>query len=624
MAYNNEGFNQVNTLIKEIEKLEKKIKALEKLYLNSKDKSAKAGNLVAGKVQIIKEIEKEFEQFKQEVAVSKDKKTIDSYKAQIQSLNEKLNKIVNEKNKIVEENYQLNERLETESSANYDNDVKLVFAGFGVDIGETLDKGEREKLYKIVTKLRKKDTKEKAKDEDSVSEYDNKIDKIIETIQDTRKSLKAKENIDVKYVENIINKEMNKSKFSGLTKTTKVLILGGLGVLLAIGAIAGTNWYFKHQEADKLGNENTTLIQDNEELKEINELQADYGNVVATIEANVQNVYKNKENAEVLDGVKNSSAQKVEPLAMSNMSKNSEDKYTQAYNDVKSAAAQVSNLVALNEEGKISSGVVATAMQNYSEAIEEQNKEDANTYFMELEGYKTTVATALSTSNDGYSTMLTETGITAEQLSALQELVNNPAANVVFTAEDIKNYQEELRSNDFELGGIAKNVLSCTYNKTTGEVNIAVECESMYKEAYIHHLTFTIDKEIKYISSVNTLLKGLSDNSVKVTSVSAKIDNTLETSDSSNTFFYNTSKSYNKSSNSTTYKGEVIVLLRDGNGNITGSKAVKSEVSRQGNVKADAEVSAKMEAKLKEELVKEINKLGFNVELTQMIEIENN
>ena len=304
MANESQGLNQVNELQETILELEIQLEELQKvnqaiikesgnkkeqnqalltsineLYkqLNTTKNEAKAA--AAEKESLDKELEK-LRKSDAEKAALVEKYTSDNERLanlseeQIQTLAKQDAEVA----RLVDKNKQLATKLESldaqlgnlSNGVSYLEDLKLVYLGFGIDVGEKVDRSEVVDLYKVVTKMQKRDKKaEKKAEEGFVGEYDQTINRIVENLKETRKSPAAKDAVTPEYVKEIVDNEIKAVQASRKTLKKVVLVLAIVAV--AVAAVGGSAFGWKQYENNKLNDTNSTLVEKNGELEEDNE-----------------------------------------------------------------------------------------------------------------------------------------------------------------------------------------------------------------------------------------------------------------------------------------------------------------------------------------------------------------
>lgn len=511
----------------------------------------------------------------------------DKYEAEIA----RLNGIIAEKDIIIakkdEELADANKKLD-------DDEIRVVYRIFGVTEGNS----EAQALYKAVRKSMSKKT------------YDDKVEEVRKALVESRNHSTSKVEVNVTTDEAIeaINRAMERPSIRKALTRSKKMVLGFVsGVVLAAGVFAFlmTSSILTNDKNKTLSNDNNNLTQENTTLRDISELQASYGTTVGIIKTGAQTVSENMGYATQLKTLNDGEAPKAKMSARSE-----ESTFDQAYKSVSTAKDTVDKVVVMNENGEIVGGEVLTSISNYETAVQENNKEDANAFFNEVSEFSAQVSDAQSTSTTGVQTLLNELGLTVDQVNQVNDLIKNPLAMIEFSEADIKTYNSLLVSSESGFGGAAKNIISASYTKATGEVNILTECEDLQGRAYLNNLTYTLPAQLAVVPDVKTLFSGANNG----TSVAVYSGATLGAEDLNNSDYrISITKSYKKATDKTTITGKMIVFVRDEKGNITNTKSIKDvTITVQGKVNDLKEY----ESEIAEKLLEKAAQQGITVNLT--------
>lgn len=196
--------------------------------------------------------------------------TLAKQDAEVAKLVEKNKQLADKNEKLADQAEALEKRIGNISNGvNYFEDLKLAYLGFGIDIGQEVDRKEIVKLYKVVYKMQKRDKKAAKKaGENYVGEYDQTINKIVESIKETRTSEDAKNAVTPKYVKEIVENEIKAVQAS--RKTLKKVVLGLSIAATAIAVIGGGIFAWKQIENYNLNKDLTSETDKNKDLEDKN------------------------------------------------------------------------------------------------------------------------------------------------------------------------------------------------------------------------------------------------------------------------------------------------------------------------------------------------------------------
>lgn len=401
-----------------------------------------------------------------------------------------------------------------------EEDIKAVFAGFGINYGVGVEKGEREDLYNAVKKAKNIDKKNSKTQTIAQNGYNQKILNIVEAMKSYRTTESGKQAVTVGEVERILNDQMQEpSLWRTIVKSPLwVKLVVGFTALAIIGTIVGvsvnlSNTSDKLDATDeKLNTANTTIVNQNTtidsqkgdlkeaeqqraiiQVKGISDTMLENYNTVVRYKGYAEKLAKAPEIAEKIQSGKNISA----------LSQSEEEVEEDGFSVITDAYNSVTGIISLDDEGKISSDCkVSVAVSNYEASVRNSNDAQAEIYLNEINGYAEEVKTALSNSDVALTTLLENTGFTVDDLEEYQtwqSIKAEPVTAVEFSESEIRANVDQLIARG--LGGKVTSVEVANYEKATGKVTILANCETTKGKEYVNYITFTMSANMLDVSA---------------------------------------------------------------------------------------------------------------------------
>lgn len=253
------------------------------------------------------------------------------------------------------------------------------------------------------------------------------------------------------------------------------------------------------------------------------------------------------------------------------------------------------------------SGAYMTAVNKFNEAIADRDLETAkeekaiiDSYAAQIKGYKTS-------SENGFN----------EIWEALVEEVkaeSNPIVDVDVSEFVMTENIVHLFGND-STKGLAEKVLSCQYNKETGNVSILVECSNggrLEKKEYVNHIEFTMEKDLDI--TFKDIASKLNSGTIKVTKKAyvkelssvnkGQAKTTINGIEVSGTImaYYTIDLKFNPNTNQTTYSAEAMAYIINSDGNIEVQSVYKIEKARKEGKISASDLAEEIEKELKNQI----------------------
>ncbi len=375
-------------------------------------------------------------------------------------------------------------------------------------------------------------------------------------------------------------------------------------------------------------------------------------NVTATAIESSKNLYSNfiEQGAKYVN-LKSEQADKlVESVTNSNtsaatraVSYNGDSTLEQLHGVVKDIANNTSDIISFNADGTISQDCkYAIALNNYEQAKADGNFEAMQQYVNELGNYASVIGHSSEMSeesagvetysnveenassycnqiNDAYTAM---DDYIRDQYKEVYDSVMTPVYDVEFSQNDIKNYQNDLLADKV---GRVTQVLNCTYERETGNVNILVQVHSNAGD-FVVQKSFTMTPMLSNVSAqtimnaysktnaqVNvfnsTLNTNVSGDSVKMSVDGKEVQGNVEINYTINVEnFENGGKAI----------GNAIVMVKGADGKVVAYKTYEYSTNFP---------SGYTESELKDQILNKLinninNSLNSNIEVTNDIDIE--
>lgn len=363
-----------------------------------------------------------------------------------------------------------------------------------LDKAEKADKANGD-LYRVV-KTAKKKKNEKSYDSilaDVVARYEELI---------TKSSEKSKQNFaSDKRIKGIAIEEGNKvcervvdyysSKHKANVKKGIVATLAAAAVIVGVGifAFANQNGQIVTLEKD-LGDANNTISTTQKELDSTqNDLTIEEANgIVEKTVGNYNAIERDHGYALVINEFYGNKAK-------SGMAAASE---ASDFNTIVNAQARANEIVAFDEEGNVSEDCqLGKAVSDYAEAVKAGDQEKIDSCSAEIIGYQETMSSLASDTNVALNGMLDKAGITINDLRVLMDILNEPTVSLKDT--DFSATQKE----EFDVGTrkAVDKVLYCKYDKSTGKVNLLLECSDFAGRVTKSHFEYLMTSELKTVDS---------------------------------------------------------------------------------------------------------------------------
>lgn len=446
-------------------------------------------------------------------------------------------------------------KLQKAEAQGWVSDIRLIFEGFGIDIGVNLDKGERQDLYMAVKKAKKLDDSSKEKDQKrkATEGYDARIKQIVEKIRETRSTEFGKQAVTEEGVISLIDQTMDKPSLArAFTKSStpvKLALIATvvvvIGVVLVSALVPSLNK--ADQESQRADNANA-----NADLQaRIANLEAQYGEAIATILSSYGVVNDNQD---------------IAALLQENVTKDN----IEEFEIITQATELANNLVALNGSEEISEeSEVGQNVKAYLEAKQNGDTDAAQGYLTALTNQMNEIKAAANNSSSAVNGILQGLGIQSiddlDEYLNWQEIKNSPVLDIPVDPEDIAEYNDSLVSQGAMFGGGVIDVKFVRYEKETGKVTIFADCQSKYGTDYVNVITFNTDKNqnnMSFAGVMNTVQELA--NSGKLTSNAALADTVIEDGNG-NTAYTVVSSAYDRKTDSTTVTTHLLVLTADNN-----------------------------------------------------------
>ena len=508
--------------------------------------------------------------------------------------------------------------------------------------------------------------KKKAFKKNQVTNYDVRIDQIVEAINKDTKIHGIK--VTKEEVKTIADGEYDfggvlkhpvrafKIAFSRLSKMPqevrnkiRIKVIAGLVALtLAVGVMTtsiGVAAKDAKDKDDKIDGQDITISQQDETIHEqgISGIIKDYQAAVNTSKTNIENGYHSIVN------LKN----KADRLLDNQMGKTltgyvalSEDEgIVDFYNQIVNSFNESSAIINFDGKNLDPNCPYAIAINGFNLAQNEKDIAKAQSYQNEIQRYDAiighpavkevvtpngqhfsvkTSATATADSTNVATDYYTQADQAFDELneyvqseySEIIDLATTPELSISFNAEDLKQYNDKLVDQGI---GKAQDVLSCVYERESGNVKMLVKCKTNVGEYFVEK-QFNMDPKLKVVDSAKVMEyfeQAYNKNEVK----SNAYKTSLETSASETEIKMNIGNNQgakgtpdinydvnvkyfaNKGEKGVSeITGKAVVVLTNQDGKVTGYKTYSYSSTVQGKV-----TKANVENKVIDSLLKKIN-----------------
>jgi hypothetical protein len=342
-----------------------------------------------------------------------------------------------------------------------------------------------------------------------------------------------------------------------------VAIVAAIAVV-GLGCWVGANIGTINSKDQELTNKEET-IKGQESTITIKDIQNKYDSLITAGQTDRTHIEQDYQNSKIVNSMVSSNGTttiKTNSSVVNNQNETDSAKNLASYYTAVETAYNNANVIlSLNEDGSYSTdSKYQIAVDNYTNAINNNNAKDAEKYGEEISGYQTSLAEYKVDSNTNFTNMLNAAGLSLQDLMGYIEEIQTPTLSMEFSEQELQRYKGALTKDG---NGSVKSILYANYEKATGNVVIVSQCMDAKAKDYINLITYTIDSNLTSISS-SVLMKPFDSSDADKLKIQKVAFDNFTVDENSNVVAYGVDYKYNNDTDKTTVTATSLTLYKDG------------------------------------------------------------